>query len=79
MTAVFWLTYQTATGVCVALQPGFSLIHARMAAAVNELEPGEFIEGHQLDAKTIKKIPKNMIGTCLSSKRAEQLLKKLAN
>jgi hypothetical protein len=76
---VFWLTFKTSNGVCVVLQPASSLIWARVHAATkNGLEPGSFIEGHQLDKKLIKKIPKDMIGKPLSSKQAQQLLKKLA-
>jgi hypothetical protein len=40
-------------------------------------EPGAFSEGHQLDSKTVRKIPKKMIGKRLSPKQAQQLLKKL--
>jgi hypothetical protein len=38
------------------------------------LNPGEFKEGHELDAKLIKRIPKDMIGKCLSQAQAAKLL-----
>ena len=44
---------------------------------MNGGEPGAFQEGHALDKKLIKKIPKDMIGKCLSSKQAGSLLKRL--
>jgi hypothetical protein len=59
-------------GVCVVIQPAPSLVHARLVTAIAEIE-GEFTEGHQLDAKLIRKIPKNMLGKRLSSKQAGQL------
>ena len=69
--------YDTPRGPCVVLQPGYSLIDARVKAAIAKLEPGEFTEGHQLDAKMAKRIPKKAIGRCLSASEAAALLKKL--
>jgi hypothetical protein len=37
-------------------------------------QPGQFREGHALDAKLIKRIPKNMIGKCLSRTQAARLV-----
>jgi hypothetical protein len=73
---VFWLAYDTPEGVCVILQPALSLIHARLVAAVNH-EPGTFSEGHELQRKHIRRIPKKMIGRCLSTREAQQVLKLL--
>ena len=67
---MFWLCFETPQGVCVVLQPGLYLLDARLAG----LNPGEFQEGHQLDAKLIKRIPKDMIGKCLSQAQAAKLL-----
>jgi len=76
--ALFWLAYQTKTGVCVVLQEAPSLVHARMSTALAGLDGGfEFREGHELDAKTARRVPKASIGKCLSPKQAEALLKKL--
>ena len=38
---------------------------------------GEFQEGHELDTKTAKKVPKGMIGRVLSRQEAAALLRKL--
>ena len=38
---------------------------------------GEFIEGHELDGKTEKQVPKPMIGRRLSQDEAKRLLAKL--
>jgi len=73
---VFWLAYDTPEGVCVILQPASSLIHAQLVAAMSH-EPGIFREGHELPKKHIRRIPKNMIGRCLSSPEAQRLLKLL--
>jgi hemolysin activation/secretion protein len=48
-----------------------------VTALAEQGEPGNFSEGHHLDAKTVKRIPKEMVGRCLSSKEAQQLLKRL--
>jgi hypothetical protein len=45
---------------------------------VNGLTSGEFSVGRQLDAKTIKRIPKDLVGKRLSTRQAQQLLAKLA-
>jgi hypothetical protein len=39
-----------------------SPIHARMRAALAVLDAGTFTEGHELDRKTEKQVPKAMIG-----------------
>jgi hypothetical protein len=75
---VFWLVFDSPRGRCVILQPASSLIHARLVAAVKRTEPGEFIEGHQLERKHIRKIPKDMIGKCLSPKQSQKLLNLLS-
>jgi hypothetical protein len=38
---------------------------------------GRFTEGHELDRKTIKQVPKAMIGRRLSQEEAKRLLAKL--
>jgi len=75
--AIFWLAYQTSDGVCVVLQEAPSLVHARMVTALAGLD-GEmtFHEGHELDAKTARKVPSSAIGKCLSPKQAQAPLPK---
>jgi hypothetical protein len=74
---MYWLSFKIPQGVCVVVQPASSLIEARMKAHVDVGCPGEFQVGHQLDAKLIKRIPKNMIGKCLSQAQAARLLSAL--
>jgi hypothetical protein len=50
---------------------------ARMKAGMAG-QQGAFQEGHQLDAKTAKKIPVKMVGRSLSQKEAAALLKRIA-
>ena len=75
---LFWLAFQHETTVCVVIQPAYSLIEARLrvAEAHNLIE--SFREGHQLDPKTAKKVPKNCIGKPLSATLANKLLANLA-
>ena len=73
---VFWLVFDTTRGRCLVLQPASSLIHARLVAAVNNLEAGQFVEGHLLERKYLRKVPKHMIGKCLSPRQSEKLLEK---
>ena len=44
---VYWLCYRHANQISVVIEPGASLIHARMRAAIAELDQGEFTEGHE--------------------------------
>jgi hypothetical protein len=62
--------------ISVVIEPGASLVHARMRAALAELDEGEFTEGHELDGKTAKQVPKEMIGRRLSQEEAKRLLAK---
>ena len=50
-------------------------IHARMRAALANLDEGEFTEGHELDRKW--RVPKEMIGRRLTQDQAKRLLDKL--
>jgi hypothetical protein len=55
---------------------GDALVFARMRAALAGQE-GAFVEGHQLNAKTIKKMSKKIIKRTLKRKEAARLLKQL--
>ena len=74
---LFWLVHRIDDDMQVNIQPGHSLIDARMKAALAGQE-GEFVEGHLLDGKTTKKVPKRMIGKNLSAAEAKSILKRLA-
>jgi hypothetical protein len=74
---LYWLCYQHNNQISVVIEPGASPIHARMRASLNRLHEGTFTEGHELDRRTEKQIPKAMIGRRLSQQEAKRLLAKL--
>jgi hypothetical protein len=47
-----------------------------MRAALAGLDNGTFTEGHELDGKTAKRVPKAMMGRRLSQEEAKRLLAK---
>ena len=69
-----WLCYRHNNQISVVIEPGSSLIHARMRAALANLDEGEFTEGHELDRKW--KVAKEMVGRRLSQEEAKRLLAK---
>jgi hypothetical protein len=73
---LFWLVYAKDDDITVFLQPGDSLAFARLKAAIAGME-GDYREGHMLDDKFAKKVPKKMIGRALSRNEATALLKKM--
>jgi len=73
--SLYWLCYRHSNQISVVIEPGASLIHARMRAALDGLEEGEFTEGHELDRKW--KVAEEMVGRRLSQEEAKRLLAKL--
>ena len=71
---LYWLVYRLNNQISVVIGPGASLIHARMRAALANLDQGELTEGHELDRKW--KVAKQMIGRRLSQEEAKRLLAK---
>ena len=71
---LYWLCYCHNNQISVVIEPGASLIHARMRAALDGLDEGEFTEGHELDRKW--KEGKEMVGRRLSQEEAKRLLAK---
>ena len=72
---LYWLCYQHNNSVSIVIEPEASLIHARMRAALANLDQGEFTEGHELDRKW--QVPKEMVGRRLSQQEAKRLLAKV--
>ena len=73
---LYWLCYRHNNQISVVIEPAPSLLHARMRASLAELDEGEFTEGHELDRKTEKQVPKATIGRRLSQEEAKRLLAK---
>jgi hypothetical protein len=73
---LYWLVYRHNNEISVLIEPGASIIHARMRSAIDGLDEGEFTEGHELPGKW--KVPKQMIGRRLSQEEARRLLANLA-
>jgi hypothetical protein len=48
---LYWLCYRHNNQISVVIEPGASLIHARMRAALANLDQGDFTEGHELPGK----------------------------
>jgi hypothetical protein len=71
---LYWLCYRHNNQVSVVIEPGASLIHARMTAGLDGLDQGKFAEGHELDRKW--KTAKEMTGRRLSQEEAKRLLDK---
>ena len=73
---LYWLVYRHNNQISVVIEPGASLIHARMRAALAKLDEGTFTEGHELDGKW--QVTKAMIGKRLTQAEAKRLLAKLS-
>jgi hypothetical protein len=73
---LFWLAVQIGGKTLVVIQPGESLIQARMRAALTGLGAVD-VDGYELDASTAAKVPKAMIGRPLSRSEAAKLLDRL--
>jgi hypothetical protein len=74
---LYWLCYRHNNQISVVIEPAQSLIHARLRAALDGLDQGEFSEGHELDRKW--RVPKAMIGRRLSQEEAKRLLAKFGS
>ena len=65
-------SYRHNNQISVVIQPGASLVHARLRASLSGLDQGEFTEGHELDRKM--RVPKEMIGRANAGRSKERLL-----
>jgi hypothetical protein len=73
---LYWLCYRHNNNISVVIEPGASLIHARMRSAIAGLDEGDFTEGHELDRKW--KVARQMIGRRLTQEEAKRLLAEFA-
>jgi len=48
---LYWLCYRHNNQISVVIEPGASLVHARLRASLDGLDEGDFTEGHELDRK----------------------------
>ena len=69
---LYWLCYHHNNQISVVIEPGASLVPARMRSAIDGLDEGEFTEGHELDRKW--KVAKEMVGRRLPQEEAKRLL-----
>jgi len=75
--SLYWLCYKHNGKVEVVIQPGQQLMFARVGAGIAGLDEGTFVEGHPLDEKMSKRVPKEMIGRRLAKKEAARLLDRI--
>ena len=50
---LYGLVYRHNNQISVVIEPGHSLIHARLRASIAGLDQGDFTEGHELDRKLL--------------------------
>src|SRR5262249_1992182 len=67
--SLYWFVYRHNNSITIVIEPAPSFIHARIRAAGDGLDQGEFTEGHELPRKW--KIFKEMIGRRLTQAEAE--------
>jgi hypothetical protein len=74
--ALFWLAYRRGSELAgVAIIEAASIIHARMCAALGDLDAGlDFAEGHQFDAKLSAALKPAEIGRMLAPSAARKVL-----
>jgi hypothetical protein len=73
---LYWLVHRIDGEPKVYVQESSSLIEARLKAGLVGVK-GEYVEGHELDDKTARKVPKDMRQRVLSGIEAARLLKRM--
>jgi hypothetical protein len=69
---MYWLCYLHRGETRIVIVDGWSLMHARLAAACLKL--GIFIEGHPIDRAIAARVPLHAIGRVLTRREAVALL-----
>jgi len=73
---MWWLVFDVNGERCVWLEDAPDMVQARFKATMAGSK-GSFLEGHELDRKTAKKVPNDLVGRILRNPEAMRLLKKL--
>jgi hypothetical protein len=74
---LFWIVHRIDGQPCVRIQEGGAQIFAQLNAMIDGFG-GKYVEAHELDPKTAKKVPKAMVGRALSADETATLLYWLA-
>jgi hypothetical protein len=74
--AVFWLVHEIDGERRVRIEESHAMIFARLNAMIDGFG-GKYVEAHELDARTAKRIPKRMTGRTLTLADAAALLDRL--
>jgi hypothetical protein len=69
---LYWLVYRHSNQISVVIEPGASLIHARMRASLDGFDEGDFTEGHELDRKM--RIAKEMVRASAVASGSEEVV-----
>src|SRR6516162_2217638 len=71
---LYWLVYRHNNQISVVIEPGASLVHAKMRAALDELDEGECTEGHELDRKSVARQLLGQVDDLISVDTEDHLL-----
>ena len=71
---LYWLVYRHSNQISVVIEPGASLVHAKMRAALDELDEGECTEGHELDRKSVARQVLGQVDDLMSVDTEDHLL-----
>jgi hypothetical protein len=68
--SLWWPCYRRSDRIEVAIVEGPSPIHARMRAALDEIDAdATFTQGHELDTERATRVPREYVGRMLSRGR----------
>jgi len=74
--ALFWIVHRDGDGPHVMVARAPALIHAKLRALIAGL-PGDYVEGHMLDAAREKRVPHALVGRPLTQAEVDRLLERL--